>query len=360
MASAPFSFETVSSPPADTTATASFGFETTPAPNETTANAGFSFTTGTGPAYTTATAGFAFTTATAGGVYRWDGDRWVRQWVYRRGPSNWVPLSYGAPDPVPPAETVPGFERIATITFPTDVAEGGFPNVSSGSDLGAVDPASPGGIAYGHLFKTAQDESLTSDTTGARYSSKRTMSVQGGILTIHGRVIGGIPYGSKFKPWLTGMPDVNNMTYGRYVVCMRKSANDTTGGGVFDLINNNTWPNGTGEIGLFEGNGKTSRPGVWIRPSNGLPNPNNYKFFRAAEDYGVYGDVQGWHIGEIRSQPGRVQVIVDGVVIYDDTTFPPSTPLGFVYQSGFPEVPTVSSWFKQEIKWCTISKWVGV
>lgn len=125
--------------------------------------------------------------------------------------------------------------------FTTDVALGGFTTMSTGSDLGLLNPASPGGAAYSTVFKAKQNESL--DTSGfARYSAARTMSVSNSVLDIWLHTEAGNAYGSAMKPLLP-QADPNFMGYCR--VDFRMRATGVIGSGYGDvalLINNAHWP----------------------------------------------------------------------------------------------------------------------
>lgn len=125
--------------------------------------------------------------------------------------------------------------------FTTDVARGGFTTMTTGSDLGLLDPASPGGAAYAGAWKAKQAESP--DTSGfAKYSAAKTMSVSNSILDIWLHTEAGQAYGSAMKPLLPGA-DPNFMGYCR--VDLRMRATGVVGSGYGDvalLINNAHWP----------------------------------------------------------------------------------------------------------------------
>lgn len=125
--------------------------------------------------------------------------------------------------------------------FTTNVARGGFTTMTTGSDLGLLDPASPGGAAYSNAWKAKQAESP--DTSGfAKYSAAKTMSVSNSVLDIWLHTEGGQAYGSAMKPLLP-QADPNFMGYCRCDFRMRATGVIGSGyGDVALLINNSHWP----------------------------------------------------------------------------------------------------------------------
>jgi hypothetical protein len=262
-----------------------------------------------------------------------------------------------------PSEDMPTFQQIWAEDFDDDVAEGGFRNLTTGSDLGKLDPASPGGALYATSFKTATNDSATGQASGCLYSTVKTTSVSGSVFRIRMHVEGGIPYSGKFKPIPPAPLDVNqNRCRIRYRA--RLVASTTTAWGtVFDLINSSTWFSGTGEYGHPENNHFSGNLGSFIRPSDHVSDPNRsgnaFVVRRNAVDYGAPSGLNDWHNYEILSEPGRMRLFIDDVAIWDDTTSPPTDPLGFVVQCGAGSTPPGGSEATVEIDWCVISKYIG-
>lgn len=242
--------------------------------------------------------------------------------------------------------------------FTTDVALGGFATVTTGSDLGKLDPASPGGAAYATAWKAKQAE--FPDTSGfAKYSAAKTMSVSNSILDIWLHTESAQAYGSAMKPLLP-QADPNFLGYCRIDFRMRSTGIVGTGfGAVALLINNNQWSQSV------EGWGEDDWPEVQL----GGPVGGNRHFTHPIGVADTFRHVDGgglqmtdWHTYSIQwfAQGGIPRVIykADGVTYFDSTDRVAASPrkLGFLVQTasnGAGAVPSTSEGHLQ-IDWYSI------
>lgn len=290
--------------------------------------------------------------------------------------------------PEMPTSTQPNMANIQSEAFDEDVERGGFVNVSTGSDRGLLDPTSPGGEAYAGSFKTKAVGPIPNETN-VDYDASLTTWVQDGLFVCEmffhsdGRAKGGaikpIPY-----------PDQIAQTYGRWRYAYRLSDTGTGAAGfgtVFDFISSLpesdplSWKNGSGEYGHPEnGHGNpTGKLGSYIRDSDGVFDPNraghvirrnndgtvttsltsNSTDPRAFPGVEAPTGMNDWHIGEAIFEPGRTRLLSDGITIWDDTTNPVHSPLGFLMQNGKPGSPTVGQKAQVEIGWIVIDEYIG-
>lgn len=219
--------------------------------------------------------------------------------------------------------------------FNTDIPLGGFTTRTTGSDLGLLDPASPGGAVYGAAWKAKQAESP--DTSGfAKYSAARTMSVSNSILDIWLHTENSQAYGSAMKPLLP-QANPNFLGYCRIDFRMRSTGIVGSGfGAVALLINNNQWSQSV------EGWGEDDWPEVQL----GGPVGGNRHFTHPVGVADTFTSVSGgglqmtdWHTYSIQwfAQAGVPRVIykADGVTYFDSTDRVAAAPrvLGFLVQT---------------------------
>jgi hypothetical protein len=256
-----------------------------------------------------------------------------------------------------------------------DVALGGFTNATSG-DLGKLNPASPGGTLYASKWKT-KSVGAVPNQTNSDYDASQSMEVVNGVLRMRQRYgTDGRGKAGAIKPLFSGSnPDGENyISYPWIQVRFRKSTVPASGstavgwGGIaIEAIGDATsWANGGGEIGVAEGEFTDdadggSPLGVWVRPSNHLPNPNDYDHFERADAAGAPSGENDWHIGEIRSEPGRLRVYIDGVVIWEDTVYPPAATdlFGLLSQNGKTGTPAAGTEGVMEWDWYVVGRYVG-
>jgi hypothetical protein len=277
----------------------------------------------------------------------------VRQLMY--GPSVGSTTDSGTNyTTLPTTDDVTGFTHSWGEDFDTNVSEGGFYPVSSGSDLGLLDPGCPG-ASYRTSWKVKAN-GTTGESSGCQYNASKTTSVASSVWKCRMHYESGVPYSGAIKPLLPGANSVDQL-YGRYIYRARLTGDDAAWGTVFDMINPNTWSTGTGEYGHPECNHTTGPHGSWIHPATlGYQAFNsNYK---QRVNYTQFA-LGSWHTYEIRWQPGRMRLYVDGTTVYDVTTMVPATNLGFVIQCGAPGTPGSSSTALIEIDWISIYTYTG-
>jgi hypothetical protein len=257
-----------------------------------------------------------------------------------------------------------------------DFAEGDIVMMTTG-DLGKINPTSVAGALYASKWKTKQTGAIPNESL-SDYDAPATMSVVNGILRMRQHFVSGRGKAGAIKPLLSGSnPNGENyIAYPRIRVRYRKTATPPTGstavgwGGIaIEMIGSATdWAAGGGEYGLAEGSFVSdaqggSPLGVWVRDSDHqtLPNRSGHPQFYRADTAGAPSGENDWHIGELRSEPGRMRVFIDGVVIYDDTVNPPiDTDLfGLLSQNGKPGTPSAGTEGLMEWDWYVVSRYVG-
>lgn len=281
--------------------------------------------------------------------------------------------SVGTTDPAAiPARDLAGTNGATSFTwklrnyndFATPVPLGGIYPVSTGSDLGLLDPACAAYPAYGsgpNGFKVKQ--ALSPDTAGnAKYSAIDTMSISNSMLNINLHVdpTNG-PLGSAFKPLNQSDADPNYFTYGRWACRWRAVADPLLGGAVtgtnwgavsFAIPDNAHFPIDS-EMDWLETGLVNSNPGGFWHPGGDTINDSIAKT-------GVGGvPISQFHIPIIEWFPdpagARIRWYDNGTLAFETTTDTPFSPakLGWLLQTASSGgVPTGSGnvqvdWFVQ-------------
>lgn len=304
------------------------------------------------PATRTGTALGFTVTATSGGATATDTvvvtvTQHVGLWQYQGstlvGINTWSGLG-GQEPTTPTAPPMPTASYTSTVTgqawqyvygedFTTDVALGGFTTMTTGSDLGLLNPASTGGAIYAASWKAKQNNSP--DTSGnALYSAVKTMSVANSVLDMWLHKESGQAYGSAVKPLIPGgAPGPNFLPHCRVEFRMRHTGIVGSGFGCVGLlINNNFWP-------IY---GEDDWPETQLGGNvGGFRHPAQST--NSSIPVGGGGRVMtDWHRFAIEWLPwstgsgARVRYLVDDQVMYDTTTLVAVDPatLGFLIQAG--------------------------
>lgn len=280
---------------------------------------------------------------------------------------------YNAPPPVvPPANPMPTANIPAAGAEPAwqfaygedfskgDVPLGGFDTVTTGSDLGLLSTASPGGILYNQSFKVKQKDSF--DTShNAKYNATKTTRVINGVFEIYDHIEAGQAYGGAIKPLLPpGLGvDKDFFTIGVYIR-WRARYYDIIGtgfGGVWLAINDNAFPT-NGEFDVQEGH-----LGDTVKGNRHPAQASNVTLPVAGPPGLATTDFHNWGMKWFMSNGTTPRTIwdCDGIVYLDTTDRIASgaQTLGFLFQSGSDGAPVpAGNQGRIQVDWITIHKGV--
>lgn len=219
--------------------------------------------------------------------------------------------------PPPLYDTIVSSDRVWQASyvqdFPTSIAEGGFRT------------------AYPSIASYTEEQGDTgSGVTGGRYSTNKTVSVVGGVLTVNQRVIGGVPYGAMILA-----DNYQGHMYGRAVFRARQT--DVAGKGGFKFVPlwwpvSNNWDDG--EIDWPEAdNGGTPRPATASVPPTYQGEGNDRAFYPGIDVFADF-DTSGWHEYAVDWSDSAITFYQDGRVVLrmQDPRGIPTTPMRFGFQ----------------------------
>ncbi len=199
-----------------------------------------------------------------------------------------------------PASDLPGWKLIFSDDFLEDAKAGSFP-----------------GAGYGQRW-TAYPEGWHDTSGNGEYSPDKTLSVQGGVLTIRVHTENGVHWVSAPEP-MQGKGQV----YGRYSVRFRATATTSDYKTAWLLWpDSDQWPD-DGEIDFPEGNLDSTMSAFahYANPGGGQD------AFSSTTKY------TGWHTATTEWSAGKLTFLLDGQALGTSTTMVPSKSMHYVLQT---------------------------
>jgi hypothetical protein len=204
-----------------------------------------------------------------------------------------------------PTGDLPGWHQIFADDFNSNVSTGGFP-----------------GSSYSNHFTVYPDG--TADTAGqhgehSNYYPSKVVSVNNGVLSEYVHSENGTRMTAALQPILPG-----NHLYGKYSVRFRADAVAGFRAAWLLWPDSEVWPH-DGEIDFPESD-LVDKIGGFVHRQDATA-VNDQDAFSTDATY------TSWHTASIEWTPGKVRVILDGVVVGESTTRVPNTPMHWVLQT---------------------------